>query len=121
MPFYDDGKFNVFYLADQRNGKQGYHPWGLIKTEDFASFDDKGVVINYGDTVESQDIALGTGSVIKDKDGMYHAFYTGHNDTYSPKEAVMHAVSSDMENWEKAGNVDDLKSIFVEIPPIPSE
>ena len=25
-----------------------------------------------------------------------------------------------MENWEKAGNVDDLKSIFVEIPPIPS-
>ena len=26
-----------------------------------------------------------------------------------------------MENWEKAGNVDDLKSIFVEIPPIPSE
>lgn len=101
MPFYDDGKFNVFYLADQRNGKQGYHPWALIQTEDFSSFDDKGVVINYGETVESQDIALGTGSVIKDKDGIYHAFYTGHNDTYSPKEAVMHATSKDMENWDK--------------------
>lgn len=101
MPFYSDGKFNVFYLADQRNGKQGYHPWALIQTENFSSFDDKGVVINYGDSVESQDIALGTGSVIKDNSGVYHAFYTGHNDTFEPKEAVMHATSKDMENWEK--------------------
>ena len=26
MPFYDDGKMNIFYLADQRDGKTGYHP-----------------------------------------------------------------------------------------------
>ena len=32
---------------------------------------------------------------------MYHAFYTGHNDMFEPKEAVMHAVSTDLENWEK--------------------
>ena len=101
MPFYDDETYNVFYLADQRDGKQGYHPWGLIKTTDFTSYDDKGVVLNYGDSVEDQDIALGTGSVIKGKDGQYHAFYTGHNDMFEPKEAVMHAVSPDMENWEK--------------------
>ena len=101
MPFFDDGTYNVFYLADQRAGGQGYHPWALIKTKDFTAFEDKGVVINYGDSLESQDIALGTGSVIKGNDGMYHAFYTGHNDTYEPKEAVMHAVSTDMENWEK--------------------
>ena len=101
MPFYDDGKYNIFYLADQRNGKQGYHPWGLIQTEDFVSYDDSGVVINYGDSIESQDIALGTGSVIKAEDGVYHAFYTGHNDTFSPKEAVMHATSSDLKTWTK--------------------
>ena len=101
MPFYDEGKYNVFYLADQRDGKQGYHPWGLIQTTDFASYDDKGVVLNYGDAVEDQDIALGTGSVIKGNDGKYHAFYTGHNDMFEPKEAVMHAVSSDLINWEK--------------------
>jgi hypothetical protein len=46
MPFYDDGKYNVFYLADQRNGKQGYHPWALIQTTNFTEYDDKGVVIN---------------------------------------------------------------------------
>ncbi|WP_026650788.1 glycoside hydrolase family 32 protein [Butyrivibrio proteoclasticus] len=101
MPFYDNGTYNVFYLADQRNGKQGYHPWGLIKTSDFVTYDDKGVVLNYADNVEDQDIALGTGSVIKGNDGRYHAFYTGHNDMFEPKEAVMHAVSDDMENWEK--------------------
>ncbi|MBO5622328.1 MAG: DUF4975 domain-containing protein [Butyrivibrio sp.] len=101
MPFYDNGIYNVFYLADQRNGKQGYHPWGLLQTKDFTSYDDKGVVIEYGDKPESQDIALGTGSVIKGNDGKYHAFYTGHNDAFEPKEAVMHAVSDDMITWEK--------------------
>ena len=101
MPFYDGGVYNVFYLADQRNGSQGYHPFGLMKTADFTEFDDRGVVLNYADDVEDQDIALGTGSVIKDGDGRYHAFYTGHNDMFEPKEAVMHAVSDDMENWEK--------------------
>ncbi len=101
MPFYDDGNFNVFFLADQRDGKQGYHPWGLLRTKDFTAYEDKGVVINYADDVEAQDIALGTGSVIKGSDGRYHAFYTGHNDMFEPKEAVMHAVSTDLENWEK--------------------
>jgi len=101
MPFYDDGKFNIFYLADQRAGTQGYHPWALIQTEDFTGYDDKGIVIPYGEDIKDQDIALGTGSVIKDLDGTYHAFYTGHNDTYSPKEAVMHAISKDMISWTK--------------------
>jgi beta-fructofuranosidase len=101
MPFYDNGVYNVFYLADQRSGTQGYHPWGLMKTADFTEYDDRGVVLNYGDSAQSQDIALGTGSVIKDSDGRYHAFYTGHNDMFEPKEAVMHAVSDDMENWDK--------------------
>ncbi|WP_024866299.1 glycoside hydrolase family 32 protein [Butyrivibrio sp. FCS014] len=101
MPFYDNGEYNVFYLADQRNGSQGYHPWGLIRTTDFTEYDDRGVVLNYGEKAEDQDIALGTGSVIKDSEGRYHAFYTGHNDMFEPKEAVMHAVSDDMENWEK--------------------
>lgn len=39
--------------------------------------------------------------MIKDKEGLYHAFYTGHNDTYEPKEAVMHATSMDLDNWTK--------------------
>ncbi len=101
MPYYEDGKFNIFYLDDLRDGTMGYHPWSLYTTENFYEYENHGVVIPFGDSAEDQDIALGTGSVIKDENGLYHAFYTGHNDTYSPKEAIMHATSSDMLNWTK--------------------
>ena len=39
MPFFDDGKMNIFYLADLRDGKTGYHPWGLLTTEDYCTFE----------------------------------------------------------------------------------
>lgn len=101
MPYFEDGKMNIFYLADLRDGKTGYHPWGLLRTEDFCTYEDAGIVIPYGDSASEQDNALGTGCVMKDKNGLYHAFYTGHNDYYDPKEAIMHATSSDMLNWTK--------------------
>lgn len=101
MPFYDNGKMNIFFLDDLRDGKQGYHPWSLYTTENFSKYEYQPSVIPYGDSLEAQDIALGTGSVVKDKDGTYHAFYTGHNDTYEPKEAIMHASSRDMKSWTK--------------------
>ena len=65
MPFYDGGKMNIFYLADQRDGKTGYHPWGLLRTEDYCSYEDMGIVLPYGSDAKDQDIALGTGCVIK--------------------------------------------------------
>ena len=101
MPFFDGGKMNIFFLADQRDGKLGYHPWGLLRTENYWSYEDAGIVLPYGETAEDQDIALGTGCVIKDQQGTYHAFYTGHNDFREPKETIMHATSSDMLSWTK--------------------
>ena len=101
MPFYDNGEFYIFYLLDQRTGSLGYHPWALYKTDNFYEYEDIGAVIPYGDSGTDQDIALGTGSVIKDQNGLYHAFYTGHNDNFSPMEAVMHATSPDLLNWTK--------------------
>jgi beta-fructofuranosidase len=101
MPYYDGDKMNIFFLNDQRGGSQGYHPWARYTTTDFCKYEFLGDVIPYGDDITKQDIALGTGSVIKDEQGLYHAFYTGHNDTYSPKEAIMHATSTDLQNWDK--------------------
>lgn len=104
MPFYDEGKFQVFFLDDLRDGQQGYHPWGLYTTEDLYEYEYMKEVIPFGDSSEAQDLALGTGSVIKGKNGMYHAFYTGHNDIPrhgKPKEAIMHAVSTDLKKWDK--------------------
>lgn len=101
MPYYENGKFHIFYLEDLRDGKATYHPWTLYETSNFYEYENRGIVIPYADTLDAQDAALGTGSVIKDKNGLYHAYYTGHNDAYSPKEAIMHATSEDMINWTK--------------------
>ena len=101
MPFYDNGEMNVFYLADQRDGKTGYHPWFLMRTKDYCTYENVGEVIPYAESPEEQDNALGTGCVIKGQDGKYHAFYTGHNDYYDPAEAVMHAVGDDLTHWTK--------------------
>ncbi|WP_370772290.1 GH32 C-terminal domain-containing protein [Clostridium sp.] len=61
----------------------------------------EGQVIPYSKNTQDQDLALGTGSVIKDNNGVFHAFYTGHNPKKMPKEAIMHATSMDMKEWTK--------------------
>lgn len=104
MPFYDEGKFQVFFLDDLRDGQQGYHPWSLYTTGNLYDYEYVKEVIPFADSLDEQDLALGTGSVIKDKDGLYHAFYTGHNDVPrpdKPKEAIMHAASNDLKKWDK--------------------
>lgn len=101
MPYYDEEKFNIFYLEDLRDGDVGFHPWSLFTTNNFYEYDDIGEVIPYSKNTQDQDLALGTGSVIKDNNGLYHAFYTGHNPNKMPKEAIMHATSEDKINWTK--------------------
>lgn len=101
MPYYDGKDFRVFYLEDLRNGDVGFHPWSLLTTNNFVSYKNEGIVIPYSKKTSDQDLALGTGSVVKDKDGSYHAFYTGHNGGKAPKEAIMHATSKDLKTWTK--------------------
>lgn len=101
MPFYDQGKLSIYYLEDLRNGEVGFHPFSLLTTQDFYHYTNAGQVIPYVNQEDSPERALGTGSVIKDQAGRYHAFYTAHNDTLSPKEAIMHATSNDGQKWTK--------------------
>ena len=105
MPFYDNGEMNIFYLQDGRNTTLGFHPFALMTTKDYVSYNDHGVVIPYEDELDSPDFALGTGSVIKDKTGKYHCFYTGHNsrkNTGLPYfEKIQHATSDDKIHWQK--------------------
>src|SRR5690606_28741471 len=65
----------------------------------------RGEAIPCGETYE-QDIAIGTGSVLK-KDHLYYGFYTGHKWNHSagePKEAVMLATSNNLTDWDKVGS-----------------
>ncbi len=105
MPFFDNGKMNVFYLQDGRNTSLGFHPVSMMDTTNFYDYNEHGVVLPYENDIYSPDLAIGTGSVIKDKNGIYHFFYTGFNGNSSSglpyKEKIQHATSNDMINWTK--------------------
>ena len=105
MPFYENGVMNVFYLQDERNTWLGFHPFALMTSSDFINYHDYGTVIPYVNDKHSQDLALGTGTIIKGNDGKYHAFYTGHNSRGDSGlqnfEKIQHATSTDKINWTK--------------------
>ena len=50
MPFYENGKFHIFYLYDARNTLPTFHPWYKVTTTDFASFADNSEIIPTGST-----------------------------------------------------------------------
>ena len=104
MPFVtEDGTLELYYLFDTDQNGQGYHPIYKYSTDDLCGYEDHGLALNYG-MMSDPDPALGTGCVMRDEEGLYHLFYTGHNDTGNGgrgKECVMHASSSDRETWTK--------------------
>lgn len=99
MPFFENGKFHVFYLQDERPAGSTFHPWYLTTTTDFVNYEDKGEAIPCGED-KSQEDALGTGSVFKNGN-TYYAFYTAHNGDLDPKEKIYLATSSDLNTWTK--------------------
>ena len=104
MPFVtEDGTLELYYLYETDHNGQGYHPVYKYSTTDLCSYEDHGKVLDYG-LMSDPDPAIGTGSVMQDQDGLYHLFYTGHNDAGNGgkgKECVMHATSTDRESWTK--------------------
>lgn len=105
MPMSDGEKLQLYYLYDTDHNGVGYHPIYKFSTSNFYEYQDDGLMVPYGSSPEAPDLAVGTGSVLIAQDGLYHCFYTGHNDTNPEKgldkECVMHAVSQDNVNWTK--------------------
>ena len=106
MPYYENGKFHMFFLHDAQNkpAGKGFHDIHEFETEDFVDYDYKGRAVDYGSPGQP-DFAIGTGSLIK-IDGIYYYYYTGHNGTSAfleenPRESVLLATSEDLENWTK--------------------
>lgn len=104
MPMIDDKGIHLYYLFDTDNNGIGYHPIHKFSTTNLYEYSDDGLVIPYATSTSEPDLAIGTGSFML-SEGIYHSFYTGHNDTYPKsgldKECVMHAVSEDNINWTK--------------------
>lgn len=109
MPFFDNGKFNIFFLHDAtvKPAGKGFHDIHSFESTDFASHEYKGRMIPYGEP-NDPDFAVGTGSVIK-ANGIYYFYYTGHNGnatflSNNPRESVLCATSTDLKNWSKIEN-----------------
>ncbi len=103
IPFCEGGDFELFYLRDWRNEADYGRgtPWYRISTDDFFHYTEHGEALARGSD-QDQDLFVFTGSVIAAQ-GQYHIFYTGHNPDFpsqgKPAQAVMHAVSDDLDRW----------------------
>ena len=126
MPFYDDGVMNIYHLRNvSGTNSLFYHPIARLTTSDYIHYKDEGVSLDFVSEVDSVDAALGTGSFIKDSDGNYHCFYTGHNGKAHDEglpyvECLRHAVSTDgQKTWVKDekfkiyGYEDDFRDPYV--------
>ena len=106
MPFGKDDTFYLFHQRDTRVPCPFGEPfgWDLATTKDFVTYEDCGVAIPRG-TDEEQDQFIFAGSICEDREGKYHAFYTGYNRDYpkqgKPSQVLMHAVSEDLKHWTK--------------------
>ena len=105
MPMSDGKELKLYYLYDTDHNGTLYHPIWLFTTDNLYEYNDMGLAVNYGPDLDAPDSAIGTGCVMQDREGKYHCFYTGHNDTAPSKgmdkECVMHAVSDDGLSWTK--------------------
>lgn len=106
MPFYDNGVMNIYHLRDSKgSNSMFYHPIARLSTTDFIHYADEGIALDFVEEINHVDASLGTGSCIKDNEGIYHFFYTGHNDSGEEglkfNEVVRHATSTDQKEWVK--------------------
>ncbi len=101
MPAYDNNEFNIFYLNDIRGGSDlGVHAIHLLSSVNLYNYQNHSEVLPYVNDLDSPELLLGTGSVIKVGD-TWHAWYTAHNENVFPVESVMHATSKDRIHWTK--------------------
>ena len=114
IPFYDNGKFYLFYLRDYRNKEKHGEgtPWCLLETKDLVNYFDYNEVLIRG-SEEEQDLYVFTGSCVKFNDE-YRIYYTGHNphlrEKGLPEQKIMMARSKDLIHREKE------KKFIFEVP-----
>lgn len=111
QPFFEDGKFWLFYSPAWRDPSHcpsgeplyWFGSWYMVSTEDFVHFTDHGRVLPRGSD-NQQDLLCGAGSVLR-ANGLFHIFYCGNNQNFPSqggrRDGVMHAVSHDLLHWDK--------------------
>lgn len=106
IPFYWNGKYDVFYLKRQegRDDSPSTQPliWAHAVSTDLVHWEEMPNALETGRPGDPDSGGCWTGSVIE-RDGKFHIFYTGHNalkEKYPP-QTVCHATSHDLIRWNK--------------------
>ena len=100
MPYYENGKYYVYYLKD--GGDARNHAVYLATTEDFVTWHEyPNAILTAGDN-SAQDSWIGTGSVVK-VGTKYYFFYTGHNSSGAKEyhETIMVAEGTSPTKFAK--------------------
>ena len=100
MPYYENGKYYVYYLKD---GADSYnHSIFLASTSDFVTWEETQEVVLEADRGSAQDSWIGTGSVVK-VGQKYYFFYTGHSfsSTATYAETIMVAEGTSLTSFTK--------------------
>lgn len=102
IPYYEDGVYYIFYLHDPRCFKDEYAEnttWHLVTTRDFREFRYHEEAIARGADDRPNKNAY-TGCIIKDKNSVYHAFFTAYNSDIKLDgksiQSVMKATGTDL-------------------------
>ena len=89
MPIANNGRLELYYLYETTHNLQAYHPIHKFSTVNFYEYEDEGLAVPTGIASEP-DVAIGTGSFFKGQDGLFHCFYTGHNDSFAAQVKALH-------------------------------
>jgi sucrose-6-phosphate hydrolase SacC (GH32 family) len=98
IPFYHKGQYHVFFLT----WGLGKTSWDHIVSTDLVHWKELPTALISDGAADGPDGEnMFTGCVIE-KDGVFHAYYTGWNPrNREGREWIMHATSSDLVKWTK--------------------
>lgn len=99
IPFYWKGEYHAFYLI-RREGRP--LAWAHAVSTDLVHWRELPTTLDIGPPQAPDSGGCWTGSVIE-RNGVFHLFYTGHNDGKAgfPQQTTCHSTSRDLTTWEK--------------------
>ncbi|MGV3723998.1 MAG: GH32 C-terminal domain-containing protein [Actinomycetota bacterium] len=102
VPFHHEGAYHLFYLR-RLPGENGPErcPWGHAVSRDLRQWEALPDAFSPGPEGSPDSGGCWTGSVVE-REGVFHAFYTGHAPGHpSRPQSVCVATSRDLIHWEK--------------------
>lgn len=100
IPFFWRGQYHLFFLRSPRTGTVLDLDWAHIVSEDLVHWQELPLALVRGVPGDPDQDGMWTGSVIE-RQGTFHAFYTGWARDSATPQTICHATSDDLVHWRK--------------------